>query len=95
MIKQVELSENSTLTLSSLIITLDLLPSNPLSVILTASLINSFPAFTINAIQQQQNAQYQSMIQSTGLEYQQHLLDTYQLYQKQAIQAFKGYEGIK
>lgn len=52
-------------------------------------------AYMLNAIQQQQNAQYQSMIQSTGLEYQQHLLDTYQLYQKQAIQAFKGYEGIK
>lgn len=52
-------------------------------------------AYMLNAIQQQQKAQYTSMVQQTGLDYQQHLLSEYEKYQKQAIGAFKGYEGIK
>ena len=52
-------------------------------------------AYMLNSIQQQQQAQYTSMLQTTGLDYQQHLIDEYNKYQKQAITAFKGYEGIK
>ena len=52
-------------------------------------------AYMLNAIQQQQQAQYTSMLQTTGADYQQHLLDEYNKYQQQAIAAFKGYEGIK
>ena len=52
-------------------------------------------AYMLNSIQQAQKAHYTSMVQSTGLDYQQHLLDEYAKYQKQAITAFKGYEGIK
>ena len=52
-------------------------------------------AYMLNSIQQQQKAQYTNMVQQTGLDYQQHLLDEYNKYQKQAIAAFKGYEGIK
>ena len=52
-------------------------------------------AYMLNSIQQKQKAQYTSMIQLTGLDYQQYLIDEYNKYQKQAIAAFKGYEGIK
>ena len=52
-------------------------------------------AYMLNAIQTQQNAQYQSMIQNSSLDYQQHLMEVYKVYQLQAMQAFKGYEGIK
>lgn len=52
-------------------------------------------AYMLNAIQQKQQAQYESMIKSTGLDYQQYLLNEYNKYQKQAIAAFKGYEGLK
>ncbi|MDO4189024.1 MAG: hypothetical protein Q4D29_08525 [Lachnospiraceae bacterium] len=52
-------------------------------------------AYMLNAIQQKQKAQYTSMVQNTGLDYQQHLIDEYNKYQKQAVAAFKGYEGIK
>ena len=52
-------------------------------------------AYMLNSIQQQQKAQYNCMVQQTGLDYQQHLMDEYSKYQQQAIAAFKGYEGIK
>ena len=52
-------------------------------------------AYMLNAIQAQQNAQYQSMITNSSLDYQNHLMEVYKLYQQQVITAFKGYEGIK
>lgn len=52
-------------------------------------------AYMLNSIQQKQKAQYTNMVQTTGLDYQQHLIDEYNKYQKQAIAAFKGFEGIK
>lgn len=52
-------------------------------------------AYMLNSIQQQQQAQYINMVQTTGKDYQQHLIDEYTKYQQQAINAFKGYEGIK
>lgn len=52
-------------------------------------------AYMLKAIQQQQKAQYECMIKSTGLDYQQHLLEDYTRYQQKGIDAFKGYEGIK
>ena len=45
-------------------------------------------SYMLASVQQLQNAQ-------TGLDYQSYLLDRYQKYQKQALAAFKGYEGIK
>lgn len=52
-------------------------------------------SYMLASVQQLQNAQYTSMVQQTGLDYQSYLLDRYQKYQKQALAAFKGYEGIK
>lgn len=52
-------------------------------------------SYMLASVQQLQNAQYTSMVQQTGLDYQSYLLDQYQKYQKQALAAFKGYEGIK
>lgn len=52
-------------------------------------------AYMLNSIQQQQQAQYTNMVQKTGLDYQQHLLEEYKKYQQQAANAFKGYEGLK
>ncbi|MDO4965107.1 MAG: hypothetical protein Q4E51_00225 [Lachnospiraceae bacterium] len=52
-------------------------------------------AYLLNAIQAQQNAQYQSMITASGLDYQGHLLAEYKKYQEQAKTAFLGYEGLK
>lgn len=52
-------------------------------------------AYMLNSVQQMQRAQYTNMVQQTGLEYPQYLLDEYNKYQKQGIAAFKGYEGIK
>ena len=51
--------------------------------------------YMLNAIQAQQKAQYQSLIQNTATDYQGHLLDVYTAYQQQAMAAFKAYEGIK
>lgn len=52
-------------------------------------------SYMLASVQQLQDAQYTSMVQQTGLDYQSYLLDQYQKYQKQALAAFKGYEGIK
>lgn len=52
-------------------------------------------SYMLASVQQLQNAQYTSMVQQTGLDYQSYLLDQYQKYQKQALAAFEGYEGIK
>ena len=52
-------------------------------------------SYMLASVQQLHNAQYTSMVQQTGLDYQSYLLDRYQKYQKQALAAFKGYEGIK
>ena len=52
-------------------------------------------SYMLASVQQLQNAQYTSMVQQTGLDYQSYLLDRYQKYQKQALAAFMGYEGIK
>ena len=52
-------------------------------------------SYMLASVQQLQNAQYTSMVQQTGLDYQSYLLDRYQKYQKQAPAASKGYEGIK
>ena len=52
-------------------------------------------SYMLASVQQLQDAQYTSMVQQTGLDYQSYLLDRYQKYQKQALAAFKGYEGIK
>ena len=52
-------------------------------------------SYMLASVQQLQDARYTSMVQQTGLDYQSYLLDRYQKYQKQALAAFKGYEGIK
>ena len=52
-------------------------------------------SYMLASVQQLQDAQYTSMVQQTGLDYQSYLLDRYRKYQKQALAAFKGYEGIK
>lgn len=52
-------------------------------------------SYMLNAVQAQQAAQYKSMIQTLGLEHQDHLMEEFTKYQNQAIAAFKGYEGIK
>ena len=51
-------------------------------------------AYLLNAIQAMQNAQYQAMIQKQGLEYQDYLMKEFNESQKQAMQAFLGYNGL-
>lgn len=52
-------------------------------------------AYLLNAIQAQQKAQYESMLNATGLEYKDQLMQEYIKNQNNAKTAFKGYEGIK
>ena len=52
-------------------------------------------AYLLNAIQAQQKAQYESMLNATGLEYKDQLMQEFIKNQKNANAAFKGYEGIK
>lgn len=52
-------------------------------------------AYLLNAIQAQQKAQYQSMINATGAEYSDHLMSEYLKYQDKAKTSFLGYEGLK
>lgn len=51
-------------------------------------------AYLLNAIQAMQSAQYQAMIQKQGLEYQDYLMKEFNESQKQAMQAFLGYNGL-
>lgn len=51
-------------------------------------------AYLLNAVQAMQNAQYQAMIQKQGLEYQDYLMKEFNESQKQAMQAFLGYNGL-
>lgn len=52
-------------------------------------------SYMLNAVQAQQKAMYQCMLESTGVEYQGRLLNAFKVYQQQALDAFKGYEGLK
>ena len=52
-------------------------------------------AYLLNAIQAQQKAQYESMLNVTGLEYKDQLMQEFIKNQKNANATFKGYEGIK
>ena len=52
-------------------------------------------SYMLNAVQAQQKAQIQHMIESNGYEYQQRLLNQYTICQQQALDTFKGYEGLK
>ena len=52
-------------------------------------------AYLLNSIQAMQNAQYQSMINASNLDYKGHLLEEYKKYQDQSKTAFLGYEGLK
>lgn len=52
-------------------------------------------AYMLKSIQQAQKAKYESLLVQTNKEYQDHLLSEYTKYQKQAIESFKGYEGLK
>lgn len=52
-------------------------------------------AYLLNAIQAQQKAQYQSMINATGAEYSDQLMAEFLKNQANAKKAFLGYEGLK
>lgn len=52
-------------------------------------------SYLLNAIQAQQAAQYESMINALGLEYKDYLMSDFLKNQKAALTAFKGYYGLR
>lgn len=52
-------------------------------------------SYLLNAIQAQQAAQYEAMINALGLEYKDYLMKDFLRNQQAALTAFKGYYGLK